>query len=106
MSVIVQFAMFPTDKGVSVSPYVSRIIEMIRSEELNHQLTPMATIVETETLDEALEVIKKAYRLLEPDCSRVYLSANFDIKAGQMGRMEQKVKSVEDKIKKRMEVGF
>ncbi|HAQ64289.1 MAG TPA: hypothetical protein DCR43_00285 [Bacteroidales bacterium] len=99
MSVIVQFAMFPTDKGASVSLYVSRILGMIRREGFIHQLTPMATIVETETLGEALEMINKAYRLLEPDCGRVYLSANFDIKKSPMGRMEQKVKSVEEKIK-------
>lgn len=98
MSVIVQFAMFPTDKGMSVSAYVGRIVAMIRHEGYSHQLTPMATIVETKSLREALAIIDKAYHLLEPDCERVYLSANFDIRKGSMGRMAQKVKSVEEKI--------
>lgn len=98
MSVIVQFAMFPTDQGISVSAYVARIVAMIRRGGYSHQLTPMATIVETSSLADALDVIAKAYQLLEPDSERVYLSANFDIRKGPMGRLEQKVKSVESKI--------
>ena len=31
MSVLLEFAMFPTDKGESVSNYVSRIIKMIKN---------------------------------------------------------------------------
>jgi uncharacterized protein YqgV (UPF0045/DUF77 family) len=30
MSVLLEFAMFPTDKGTSVSAYVSKVIDMIR----------------------------------------------------------------------------
>ncbi len=99
MSVLVNFAMFPTDKGDSVSPYVSRILEMIRSSNVEYKLTPMSTIVETETLPEALEIIQKAYTLLTPDCHRVYSSITLDIQTNKpMGRMVGKVQSIETKI--------
>lgn len=98
MSVIVNFAIFPTDKGISVSPYVARVTEYIRSKGYKSQLTAMSTIVETNTLDEALELLSKAYNILEYDCERVYLSANFDIKKGPIGRIDSKVESVEQKL--------
>jgi uncharacterized protein (TIGR00106 family) len=98
MSVLMQFAMFPTDKGASASPYVSRIIAMIRESGLPYQLSAMGTIIETETLEEAQSVVSKAYALLKEDCSRVYCTVTLDIREGNTGRMQQKVASIEDKI--------
>jgi uncharacterized protein (TIGR00106 family) len=98
MSVLFEFAMFPTDKGESASHYVSRIIKMIRESGAGYKLTPMGTIIETETMDEALDLIRKAYAELEPDCKRIYSTVKFDIRKGPKGRMEQKIRSIENKI--------
>ena len=100
MSVLMEFAMFPTDKGESASPYVSRIIKMIDNSGFPYKLTPMGTVIETNTIKEALEIIEKAYAQLEPDCNRVYSSLKFDIRIGQLNRLEGKIKSIEDKIGK------
>ena len=64
MSVLLEFAMFPTDQGESVSAYVSRVIEMIRETGIPYQLTPMGTILETETLEQALAVVQQAGAVL------------------------------------------
>jgi uncharacterized protein (TIGR00106 family) len=93
-----QFTIFPTDKEESVSPYVSRIIAMVRESGLPYQLNAMGTIVETDTLEEAQALVVKAYSLLSTDCNRVYCSATFDIRSGGNGRMKQKVTSIEEKI--------
>jgi len=98
MSVLMQFAMFPTDKGASASPYVSRVIAMIRDCGFPYQLSAMGTIIETETLEEAQSVVTKAYSLLQADCSRVYCTVTFDIRDGAAGRMQQKIASIEEKI--------
>lgn len=98
MSVLFEFAMFPTDKGESASPYVSRIIKIIRESNATYKLTPMGTVIETETMDEALDLIRKAYSELEPDCKRIYSTVKFDIRKGPKGRMEQKIRSIENKI--------
>ena len=100
MSVLEEFSMFPTDKGESVSPYVTRIIKMIDESGVPYKLTSMGTVFETETIDEALELIKRAYQQLEPDCNRVFSVVKFDIRKGKSGRMVQKIKSVESKLKK------
>jgi uncharacterized protein (TIGR00106 family) len=98
MSVLMQFAMFPTDKGVSASPYVSRIIKMIRDAGVPYRLNAMGTVIETETLEEAQMIISKAYALLQADCSRVYCTVTFDIRDSETGRMQQKVEAIEEKI--------
>ncbi|MEW5845589.1 MAG: thiamine-binding protein [Bacteroidota bacterium] len=100
MSVLMNFAMFPTDKGASVSPYVAKIIAMISELGYEYRLTAMGTIVETPTLQQALDVVDSAYKLLEPDCERVYVSINLDIRKGDLGRIDSKIKSVTDKLKK------
>ena len=98
MSVLLEFSMFPTDKGESVSAYVSRIIEMISQSGVSYQLTPMGTIIECEEIDEALEIVKKAYECLEKDCNRIYSSLKFDIRKGQKKRLFSKIKSIEEKL--------
>jgi len=98
MSVLMQFAMFPTDKGDSASPFVARIIRMIRDSGLPYELSSMGTIIETETLEEAQSIVNKAFELLKEDCSRVYCTVSFDIRNGSTGRMQHKVASITEKI--------
>ena len=100
MSVLVEFAMFPTDKGESVSSFVARIINFIDKSGIPYNLTPMGTIFETESIEEAMKILGKAYKLLEPDCNRVYCVVKFDIRMGKSNRLEGKVRSVEEKVKR------
>lgn len=100
MSVLIEFAMFPTDKGESVSAYVSQVIKMISESGYAYQLTPMGTIIETDTMPEALQMIQKSYDILEENSSRIYSSIKFDIRKGAKDRLKGKVASIEEKIGK------
>lgn len=102
MSVLIEFAMFPTDKGESISTFVGRILKMIDARYVSYNLTPMGTIVEVETLSEALQIIDYAYKELEPDCARVYSTIKLDIRKGKSGRIIQKIESVEKKVGKKL----
>jgi uncharacterized protein (TIGR00106 family) len=101
MSVLLELAMFPTDKGESVSSYVARVIAVIDRRNPDYRLTPMGTIVETADIDEALKVVADAYRELEPDCNRVYATIKLDIRKGEGGRISRKLESVEKKMGKK-----
>jgi uncharacterized protein (TIGR00106 family) len=93
------FAMFPTDKGSSVSEYVSKVVEMVSNSGYNYKLTAMGTIIETETINEATEILNKAYKILEPYSQRVYSAINLDIQTNKpIGRLNSKIESVENKI--------
>ncbi|MGQ1784313.1 MULTISPECIES: thiamine-binding protein [unclassified Saccharicrinis] len=100
MSVLVNFAMFPTDAGISISKPVSGIIELIKNSGVPYVLGPMGTSIETETMPEALEIINKAYALLEKDHDRVYANITMDVRRGDVGRMKSKIQSIENKIGK------
>ncbi len=99
MSVLLNMAMFPTDHGESKSKYVSEVIKVIRDCGYPYQLTPMATIVETKEMSQALEVVQMCYdKLEELECNRVYSSMTFDIRKGHKNRLKGKVASIESKI--------
>ncbi|MDX1295000.1 MAG: MTH1187 family thiamine-binding protein [Sulfurimonadaceae bacterium] len=102
MSVLLEFSMFPTSgdcrDGGSVSKKVSQIIDMIDSSGYNYQLTPMGTVVETDTVEEALKVVQKAYEALGDECERVYSSLKLDIRKGKDNRLKGKIASVERQL--------
>ena len=99
MSILLELSMFPTDKSESKSKEVSEVIKIIRESGYAYQLTSMATIIETNTLSEALLLVEKCYkRLDELDCNRVYATLKFDIRKGHKNRLESKIKSVEKYI--------
>lgn len=99
MSVLLEFSMFPTDKGESVSDYVSQVIKMIRNSGASYKLTAMGTIIETESIEEALAIVQQAARTLdEMDCSRIYSSLKMDIRKGKDSRLYGKIDSIREKI--------
>ena len=99
MSVLLEFAIFPTDKsGDSASDSVSKVIDMINKSGVNYKLTAMGTIIETETLKEALDIVNRSYEVLEPFSKRVYSTITIDIRKEKSNRLEQKIKSIELKI--------
>lgn len=93
-----EFSMFPTDKGASVSEYVSKVIEIIRKNTDNYKLTAMGTIIETETFDESLAILKKSYDILNPLSDRIFSTVKFDIRKNQSGRLIHKIESIEKNI--------
>ena len=93
-----EFAMFPTDKGESVSEYVSKVIKMISESGYEYQLTAMGTIIETETFDQALEILSKSHSILEPVSNRISSNVKFDIQKKKKNRISGKIKSIVDKI--------
>jgi uncharacterized protein (TIGR00106 family) len=98
MSVLLEFSMFPTSddcrEGSSVSKQVSKVIDAIDKSGVPYQLTPMGTIIEAQSMKEALSIIELAYEQLS-DCERVYSSLKFDIRKNSENRLKTKIESVE-----------
>lgn len=102
MSALVEFSMFPTEKTQSKSAFVARVLDIVDQSGLPYQLTPMGTIIEGETVEEVLAIINEAYKELQVDCERVYSSIKIDYRKGPVGRLGQKVQSVEEKIGRKL----
>jgi uncharacterized protein (TIGR00106 family) len=99
MSVLLEFSIFPTDKGESVSRYVGPVIQAIRDSGAVYQLTPMGTIIETDSLEQALGLVEQAYRVLErAGCQRVYAALKLDIRLGKEHRLQGKIDAIRARI--------
>ncbi|MDX1708813.1 MAG: MTH1187 family thiamine-binding protein [Desulfobacterales bacterium] len=98
MSVIVEFSIFPMDKGESLSPYVARALKLIQDSGLPYELNPMGTCVEGDW-GEVMALVDRCFQALEKDCNRINLSLKADYRKGPAGRMESKKVSVKEKLK-------
>ncbi len=98
MSVLVSISIFPLDKGESVSVFVARAVRVIKDSGYPYRVSPMETTLETETLDEALAVIRKCFEVLEPDCRRVICNVKVDYRKGRTSGILSKLESLEEKL--------
>ncbi len=99
--VLMEFSISPMDKGQSVSPYVARSLEIVEASGLDYRLHAMGTIVEGE-LPLVLAVLKECFEAIAADCDRVTCTAKLDYRKGHRGRLEAKVRSVEEKLGKKL----
>ncbi|MCF6245397.1 MAG: MTH1187 family thiamine-binding protein [Sulfurovum sp.] len=102
MSALVEFSMFPTEATQSKSAFVARVLDIVDKSGLAYQLTPMGTIIEGESVEEVLLVINNAYKELQKDCGRVYSSIKVDWREGPVGRLNNKVAAVEEKLGRKL----
>lgn len=93
--VLLEFSMSPTDKGESLSQYVSKIIDYIDKSGVTYQLTPMGTILEGDW-DEVMGVVTGCFKELEKECNRISVNLKVDYRKGSESRMDSKIKKVED----------
>jgi uncharacterized protein (TIGR00106 family) len=88
--VLLEFSMYPTDKGEGVSDYVSRILEIIDDSGLPYKLGPMGTCIEGEW-DEVMAVVGLCREALATDCSRIACQIKIDDRQDRAGRLDGKV---------------
>lgn len=92
--VLVEFAMFPTDKGESVSQYVSQVIDYIDKSGIDYTLTPMGTILEG-TWEEVMRVIDGCFKVLESQANRIYSTIKIDYRKGREKGMKSKTQKIQ-----------
>ena len=97
MSTLINFSIFPLDKGESVSVYVARVLEIVRHSGLAYKLNPMGTAIEGEW-GEVMDVVTSCFEEIKKDCDRVYMTISADYRKDKSGRIENKVQSVESKL--------
>jgi len=95
--VLLEFSMFPLDKGESVSHYVARSVDIIDRSGLAYQTHAMCTVLEGE-FDQVMDVVRRCYQAMAADCSRIECSIKIDARKGAARRLQAKVASVEAKL--------
>jgi uncharacterized protein (TIGR00106 family) len=92
--------MVPLGKGESVSKYVSKVVDTIDKSGLSYVVTPMGTVIEGETWDEVMGVLKQGFESMRKECSRISVAIKMDYREGKSGRIKAKIKSLEEKLGK------
>ena len=100
MSVIMNFAIFPIDKGDHIGEYVSKVVEHIKNSGLKYQFSPMGTIIEGDTVPELLNIVKDAYVIMDPISDRIYCTMNMDYNKNKTDLIKSKRESIEKRIGK------
>ena len=97
MSLLINFSIFPLDKGESVSQYVARAVKIIKDSGLPYKLGSMGTSIEGDW-NEVMDVVTRCFEELEKDCNRVYMGITGDYRKKGKNRITAKVESVEGKL--------
>lgn len=98
MAVLMEFAIFPMDRGPHLSNEVVEVIRFINESGYNYELTAMGTLVETDTVKEALAIVEKSAEILGTQSERIYSTIKLDIKPKAENMLENKVQSIKDKL--------
>ncbi len=91
---IAEFSISPTGKGVSVSEYVARCLDLVDRSGLAYRLNPMGTVVEG-SFDEVMALIARCHKAVAADCDRVSTIIKIDDRKGARNQIEEKVAKVE-----------
>jgi len=94
---LAQFSMFPLGKKNGLSTDVAKLIQIIEKSGLPYQLTSMGTIIEGEW-NEVMELIGACRTQMLKEHERIYMVLKVDEQRGKTGRLNGKVRSVEDKL--------
>lgn len=95
--VMLEFSMFPVDKGETLSPYVARVVKIVAQSGVSYRLNPMGTVLEGEW-EELMTVVRACHQELARDCHRISTSIRIDYRKGDARRMDTKIASVEQKL--------
>lgn len=100
--VLLEFSMYPTDKGASVSDYVKRSLEIIDDSGLPYRLGPMGTCLEGEW-NEVIDVVSRCFERMREDCDRIAVNLKVDYRKGPGGRLDSKVATVKAKTGRQLQ---
>ncbi|MBC7097935.1 MTH1187 family thiamine-binding protein [Candidatus Bipolaricaulota bacterium] len=95
--IVCEFSVVPLGAGESISEQVAKCLKLVRESGLPYQLTPMGTILEGEW-DEVFQLIKRCRDELRKGFRRVLITIRVDDREAPPGRLQAKVRSVEEKL--------
>jgi uncharacterized protein (TIGR00106 family) len=102
MSFLTLVTMTPLGKGESVSKYVAKVVDTIDKSGLSYVVTPMGTIIEGDTWDDVMNVLKEGFEIMKKECPRISVLISVDNREGKSGRIKAKIASLEEKLGKEL----
>lgn len=95
--ILIDFSMYPLDKGPGLSQYVVKSIKIIEESGLGYYPSPMSTAIEG-TWDECISVIEKCFETMTEVSDRVAVNIRMDYRKGRENALKSKLDSIENKL--------
>src|ERR1017187_7455843 len=95
--ILLEFSIYPLDKGESVGKYVARAVDIVDKSGLSYRLHAMGTVIEGEW-EECMRVVGLCFQALKKDCRRIEVVLKVDYRVGKRGRLVSKVASVQKRL--------
>lgn len=98
--IIAQVSVTPIGTGsTSISSFVAEAVKVLRDSSLNVVVTSMGTIVEVENLEKLFKAVEKCHEVLyKAGAKRIYTIIIIDDRRDVERRIDDKVKSIEEKL--------
>lgn len=96
---LVEFSIVPVGKGASLGKDIANVLKIVDNSGLPYKLNPMGTVVEGKW-DDIMTLIKKCHRRVLRSGERVVTSIKIDERKKHRSMIEEKVASVEKRLKK------
>lgn len=101
MVVVVELSVVPLGSSPSVGRLVAEAVKVLEERGIKYQVTPMSTIYEASTVEEAFKLAQEAHEaLFKVGALRVVTTVKIDDRRDvERKRMEEKVEAVERLLK-------
>lgn len=99
---IVEISIIPLGAGISVSKFLAPALKELEKWRVKYEITSMCTIFEAEDINEALRIAGAMHEaVFKAGVKRVVTTIRIDDRRDKKRGMEEKVKSLKSKLKKK-----
>lgn len=98
---LVQFSIVPLGVGSSIGAQLARVLGIVDESGLPYKVNPMGTVVEGEWAD-VMRLIKSCHDSVMKESDRAITTISIDDRKGKPNRLEEKVKSVEKRLGRKL----
>ena len=98
---LVEFSIVPVGMGSSVGDSIAKVLGIVEASGLPYKLNPMGTVVEGKW-SEVMQLLRKCHNAVMKDGERAITTISIDDRKGRPSRIDQKVRSVERRLGKKL----
>jgi uncharacterized protein (TIGR00106 family) len=100
-AMLAEFSIIPVGIGSSVGDQLAGVLRIVDESGMPYKINPMGTVIEGEW-DDVIKLIKKCHREVMKSGDRAITEIKIDDRKNTPSRIEEKVKSVERRLGKKL----
>ncbi len=98
---LIEFSIIPIGVGSSIGGHLAEVLKIVDTSGLPYKVNPMGTVIEGDW-NQIMKLIKKCHKTMMRTGERVLTTISIDDRKGKPNRIEEKVKSIERRIGKKL----